>query len=349
MSKYYDGVKLLSLLDIEGNRPEIYMVTSNRSAGKTVYFSRLLINKFIKRNEKFMIIYRFNYELDDVGDKFFKDVGGLFFQQYEMLAEKRARGIYAELFLFDKESEKKISCGYAVALNNADSIKKMGHLFSDTMSMFMDEFQSETNHYCNNEVDKLISIHTTVARGGGAQSRYLPIYMCSNTVTILNPYFVALGVSDRLQKDTKFLRGVGWVLEQGYNDAAADAQTQSTFMRAFTGQYTAYAAQAIYLNDNTAFIEKPSGRGHYIGTIRVDGVDYGLRQYAGEGIIYCDNSPDLTHPLRIAVTLDDHTVNYVMLKENETFIASMKWFFNHGAFRFKNYNAKAAVLKMLSY
>lgn len=349
MSDYYNGVKLLSLKDLNGNTPEIFLVTSNRSAGKTVYFSRLLVNKFIKQNKKFMLIYRFNYELDDVASKFFKDIQQLFFPKYDMTAEKRARGIYAELFLVDRQTEKKISCGYAVALNNADSIKKMGHLFSDTQYMFMDEFQSETNHYCNNEVEKLISIHTTVARGNGKQSRYLPIFMCSNTVTILNPYFVALGISERLQKETKFLKGNGWILEQGYNDSAAHAQQDSLFMQAFAGQYTAYAAQAVYLNDNTAFIEKPSGRSHYLATIRVDGVDYAIKQYIEQGIIYCDNTPDLSFPLKIAVTLDDHTINYVMLKENESFIVSMKWFFNHGAFRFKNYASKAAILKMLAH
>lgn len=43
---YYDGTKLLSLKDINGNLPEIYICTSNRSAGKTTYFNRLCVNLF---------------------------------------------------------------------------------------------------------------------------------------------------------------------------------------------------------------------------------------------------------------------------------------------------------------
>ena len=35
---YYDGTKLLSLLDLNNKRPEIYMVTSNRTGGKTTNF-----------------------------------------------------------------------------------------------------------------------------------------------------------------------------------------------------------------------------------------------------------------------------------------------------------------------
>ena len=43
MGQYYDGTKLLSMLDINGKRPEIYMTTTNRTGGKTTYFGRLLV------------------------------------------------------------------------------------------------------------------------------------------------------------------------------------------------------------------------------------------------------------------------------------------------------------------
>ena len=45
MGKYYDGTKLLSMLDLNGNKPEIYMCTTNRTGGKTTYFARLCVNK----------------------------------------------------------------------------------------------------------------------------------------------------------------------------------------------------------------------------------------------------------------------------------------------------------------
>ena len=80
MPKYYDGTKLLSMKDINGNKPEIYISTSNRSAGKTTYFNRFFVNRFLDKDEKFALLYRFNYELDDCADKFFKDISTLFFQ-----------------------------------------------------------------------------------------------------------------------------------------------------------------------------------------------------------------------------------------------------------------------------
>lgn len=139
MGKYYDGTKLLSMLDINGCKPEIYMCTTNRTGGKTTYFGRLCINRFLNKGEKFGLIYRYNYELDDVVDKFYKDLGSLFFSGREMTSKRRASGIFHELFLDEK------SCGYALSLNSADQIKKYSHLFSDIMRMIFDEFQSETN------------------------------------------------------------------------------------------------------------------------------------------------------------------------------------------------------------
>ena len=77
MANFYDGTKLLSLSDINGNKPEIYICTSNRSAGKTTYFGRYCVNRWIKYGEKFCLIYRYNYELDDCAEKFYKDIGKL--------------------------------------------------------------------------------------------------------------------------------------------------------------------------------------------------------------------------------------------------------------------------------
>lgn len=343
---FYDGAGLLSQKDLNGNIPELYLTTTNRSGGKTTYFSRLLVNKFnTGRIRKFGLIYRYNYELDGVADKFYKDIQGLFFPGTEMTNKRRAAGIYHELFINDAP------CGYAFALNSADQLKKYSHLFSDTDAMFMDEFQSETNHYCSDEVRKFISLHTTIARGQGKQVRYVPVYMCSNPVSLINPYYTALKISARLREDTHYLRGNGFVLEQGFVESASQAQKESAFNQAFANDsYVSYATQAtVYLNDNKAFIEKPTGQNRYVCTLRYGGCDYGIRQYSEDGVIYCDDTPDRTCTARIAVDTPDHQKNYVMLKQNDLFLQNLRYYFERGCFRFKDLKCKEAVLEALSY
>lgn len=340
---YYDGTKLLSLKDINGEKPEIYICTTNRTGGKTTYFNRLVVNKFLKGDGKFALIYRFNYELDNVADKFFKDIKELFFQEYEMTSLSRAKGIYHDLFINNEH------CGYAIALNNADQIKKMSHLFSDVDRMLFDEFQSETNHYCFDEVTKFISVHTSIARGQGKQVRYVPVYMIANPVTILNPYYVALNICTRLN-DAKFFRGDGYVIEQGYVESASNAQKESAFNRAFaTNKYVGYSAEGVYLNDNDAFIDRVEGKSSYVVTLRYNGVDYAIRQYYDLGIVYCDKNADSTFKFKITVTTEDHNINYVMLKKNDNFLSTLRYFFQKGCFRFKDLQCKEAVLKSLSY
>lgn len=343
-TKYYDGTKLLSMKDASGNRPEIYICTSNRTAGKTTYFTRLLINRFIDREEKFMIVYRFTYELKDAADKFFSLVQNLFFSEYTMKGTRKDNGHYYELDLNGKP------CGYAVALNCAEALKKLSNVFSDVKRMMLDEFQSETNVYCPDEVTKFRSVHTTVARGEGEQVRYVPVYMISNPVTLLNPYYVSMGISSQLTTGTRFLKGEGFVLEQGHNDSAEAAQRSSGFNKAFgDSKYTDYSASGVYLNDNLAFLERPEGRSRYICTIRYKGRDFGIRSFPETGIIYADSKCDLSFPVRISVTTEDHAVNYVMLKQYDDLMYDLRWYFEKGCFRFHDLQAKEALLTAISY
>lgn len=344
MGKYYDGTKLLSMLDLNGKKPEIYMCTTNRTGGKTTYFGRLCVNRFLDKGEKFGLIYRYNYELDDVADKFFKDLKGLFFPDKTMTAKKRAKGIFQELFINNK------SCGYAIALNSSDSIKKYSHLFSDIARMLFDEFQSESNHYCTDEITKFLSVHTSIARGQGEQVRYVPVFMLANQVSIINPYYVAMGICNRLNSETKFLRGDGYVLEQGFIESASDSQKESGFNRAFKeNNYVAYSSENVYLNDNYSFIEKPTGKSRYICTLKYKGNDFGVKEFAESGFIYCDDKPDSTFPMKITVTTDDHSINYVMLKRNDFFLSNLRYLFERGCFRFKDMRCKEAILNALSY
>lgn len=341
---YYDGTKLLSMVDLDGEKPSIYVVTTNRTGGKTTYFSRLCVRRFLNNGEKFGLIYRYNYELNDVADKFYKDIQSLFFNGTEMKAEKRAGGMFCELFIDDK------SCGYALSLNNADGLKKYSHFFSDIQRLMFDEFQSETNHYCADEIRKFRSLYVSVARGQGKQTRYVPVYMCSNPVSILNPYYVAWGISSRLNDHTKFLKSNGLVLEQGYVKSASDALKSSGFNKAFQDDpYTAYAAEAVYLNDNKAFVDRPQGVSRYLITLKYKGNDFAIREFADDGVIYCDDKADKTFPHKITVTTDDHDINYVMLKRNDMFLLNLRYFFEKGCFRFKDLKCKEAVLNALSY
>ena len=349
---YYDGTKLLSLKDIDGKTPEIFMCTTNRTGGKTTYFNRMVVRRFLKNGSKFCLLYRFNYELENVEEKFFKDIQGLFFSNYSMVSENLCKGKIKKLYLGTDPNDMQFmkECGYAICLNDADVIKKNSHFFSDVDCILFDEFQSETNKYCADEIKKFLSIHTSIARGQGKQRRYVPVYMLSNQVSLINPYYTAMGIAKRLNTETKFLKGKGFVLEQGFVETASRAQKESGVFKAFeSDSYTQFASENVYLNDNFSFIDVPKGKGKYLATIKYKGNEYGIIQYPNEGIIYCNSQADSSFPLKLAVTTDDHNVNYVMLKNYQLIFNQLRYYFERGCFRFKDLNCKEAILTAISY
>lgn len=344
MKNFYDGTKLLSLKDINGKKPEIYICTTNRSGGKTTYFNRLLINRFLKSGKKFILLYRYSYELEGCADKFFKEINTLFFKGMTLKSSPKAKGVYHELYLDDN------LCGYATDLNHSDTIKKFSHLLSDVNSILFDEFQTENEKYLHNEVSKLISLHTSVARGGGKQYRPVEVFLVSNNISLLNPYYSSLGISSRLSLSTNFLRGDGWVMEQGFVKNASLVQKEGAFNRAFANdKYAQFSSQKIYLNDETAFISTPHGVNTYICTIKYKNKSFGVREYTNDGIIYVSDSFDKTNTLKISVTTEDHDINYLMLKNNHFLIIQLRFFFEHGSFRFKNMECKEALMTLLSF
>ena len=343
MGKYYDGTKLLSLKDIDGNVPEIYMVTTNRTGGKTTYFGRLMVNRFLKKGERFALLYRYGYEVDDAAEKFFKDIGGLFFPEYTMTSKAIGGGFARYLLLNDEV------CGYAISINAADQVKKHSHMFSDVCSILFDEFQSESGDYCPKEIRKFQSIHMSIARGQNKQVRYVPVYMLANPVSLLNPYYIEFDIASRIQKNTKFMRGHGWVLEQGYVESADLAQQASGFVKAFSGSdYTSYSTQGVYLNDDYTFIERPTGKFRYLATVRFEDKNFSIKEYAEQGIVYIDSSYDEQYPVYISATTDDHRINQVIMRSNSPLIVRLKYFFDVGCVRFRNLQCKKCLFALIS-
>ena len=225
----------------------------------------------------------------------------------------------------------------------------MSGLFVDVAHILFDEYQDEDNHYLPDETGKLQSLHTTVARGHGEQTRRVPVYMCSNTVSILNPYYSAFGITKKLRYNTKFLRGDGWVFERTFNKNASASYQASGFNRAFgDSKYNKFAAENVYLNDNTALIGKPSGPCTYLTTIICNGKKYNARRY--DGVVYISEGADENNPFRVCFNVSDVVDDRaMMLSTSSPLIFALRNYFSRGLMRFENLECKNMALDMLAY
>lgn len=285
-TKYYDGSKLLSLRDLDGNKPELYICVGNRTAGKTVFFNNYIYNKIKhKKIRQVGVIVRYKYELESLAEQFFDPIRFLHTEDSIVAGKINPMG-YCPLLDGDNV------IGYGICLNSADKIKKVSNLFNSVDAMIWDEFQSSTGDYLVDEYDKLMIVHDSVARGGGEKHRYVPIYCLSNALTLLNPLFGGTDIAARLTKGTKFLRGAGYVMEQNINHDSNEALNKSGLRRA-SGNKIIDNDDMLYQFDDLSNISKICGDSVYLCTIYDEGKEYGIRRL-DNGIIYCNKNVDKT-------------------------------------------------------
>ena len=341
--QYYDGTKILNMKDLEGLTPSIYLISSNRSAGKTSYFLKLSLEEFINQKRKVILMYRNQYELNGAY-KIYDDVMNIYGDlNGDITTQAIAKGLFYELFYNDE------SMGFAISLNNPDALKKYSPLFTDVYNIIFDEFQLENGRYLTKEVEKMQSVLFTIARGGGSQSRYVRLFMLANNVTIMNPYYITFGIHKRLKSDTKFMRGNGWVAEFGFYESAAVAIKSNPLARAFeNSDYVKYSAGNEYLVMTDSFIERPKGKSKYIFTILHDNVAYGVRDCFEAGIMYVSKKVDASCLNVITFKAKDHNQNTMMLNHYCYFWKNIKDAFQRGYLRFDDLQTKNAIFDILA-
>ena len=167
--------------------------------------------------------------------------------------------------------------------------------------------------------------------------------MSSNTVSLLNPYYKEFGINKMLKKDTKFLRGDGWVFERTYNENASTAYQESGIARAFkNASYNAYASENKYLNDNECLIGKPRGQSRYICTIKFNDNLYNVRKY--------DTCLYVSTGARICFTKTDVIDNTTIRVNSTHYIVTMlREYFNRGLLLFENLECKNMIFDVISF
>lgn len=279
-----------------------------------------------------MLLVRYQYKIKEYYKEFFKVVNKLFFKEDSM--SEKFHKVYSDLY-FNGEH-----CGYCTCLTESDNIKDLSSLFSDVDTILYDEFQSEFSKYAPKEVERFISIHTSVARGEGEQSRFVRTILLSNIVSYVNPYFLTLGITERICSNTHFLKGNGFILEQNFNEHAARAQISSKFIQAFKGtKHFSYITSKEALLDSNTFVEKPAGKQSYLMTLVYKQNKYAVKMIDSH-IIYIDNRVDQTNPNIFALDVESHTENSRILRSTHPIIYYMKTNYDKGKVRFRNQRCK---------
>lgn len=335
--------------DRSGNVPELYIVCSRvRGPGKTFSFTKKLFDDFQNDGSKFVLLCRTKSELGSIADGMMKGMLNVKYPGWSVYEKVMMKGCYSMIMATYGKNEEKITshCGYVIPLNSADMIKKISSMFVDATQGYMDEFQPEDSRtYLPHEVDKFLSVHGSIARGDGESRRYFPIYMSSNTISITNPYFVALGLTNKIQENTKFYRGEGFVFERCVAEGLAKKHAESGMSKAFSKNKSIQYQDNSWLNNSKALIAKPNdwGRCSYVCTIEYNSL-FALKYYPKVNLLYMDHNVDKSCKQRYSLTINNE-LNYPLLK-TAAFAKMIRDAMELGNIRFSDQVCKQVALEM---
>lgn len=332
---------------MDGNKPSMFLISTNRSAGKTTAVLSDFLEKFRNGGGEFALIYRNRYELK-AAYAVFTDVLSREYSGCAITGKAVADGLFYTLYFND--GEKETQCGFAVGLFAIDKMKKYSPLFLNVKRALFDEYQTEDGQYLKNEPQRLMSLIVSMARGGGEQSRTIETYLLSNNVSILNPYYIALGIVERLKPDTRFLRGHGWILEQGYNESASLAVSENPIVKAFTSnqnEYGEYLTSKAYLYDMNSFIHKAKGKSRYLFTLVYGEKELGVREFFETGEIHVNDKPESNSPYLFTFQVKNHNQNTIMLSQASFVWKNIRDAYNGAYLTFSSGEIKNIIFELL--
>ena len=322
---FFTPYPLFSMLDADGDRPELFFAVSNRSDGKTVGVSRALLDYYygadlphLDRSSgegKFVSLVRFKYQIGRSAEGRFLETLRLFHPGKGLVEVVRAGGTYSDIYVTD--GDKREHVGYNIPISQSSKIKEISSYFTDVDHMWQDELIPEDGRYVPREVEQMLSIQTSIARGGGEVRRYLPIYFTANRIKTTNRYFEALSASSApnsppfsrvLDPMARRYRGPGFVYQNFFNEEIERAHMNSGSAKAFRGAGVSIAGTG-WAFDQTAGITRPSpdwGPMTYVGTLKHSNRSYSLRRYSESGLMHISTKVDGSSPYVYRLTVDDH-------------------------------------------
>lgn len=200
INKYYNANELLS------RHHTINMICGDRFGGKSTCIQRYTIKRaieFLKHNAKggqFAVLVRYDKDKKLLCETYFENTMLMWYSDYEL---RYYRGLFQMRL---KDTEEWTTVGYAFALNEATKRKSTSYPFIKTI--ILEEFMNLEDKYIKSksnaelEVELLISLYSTIARGNGKQVRDdVKVFLISNNFYINNPYFKYFNLIDKIIKN----------------------------------------------------------------------------------------------------------------------------------------------------
>lgn len=306
----------------------INMVIGPRGSGKTYGLKNLAVRNWVKKQEQFIYLRRYQAELDLVQQMLFSDIN----KNLTTPVEWGKGGHYK----IDDEI-----VGWPYALSGSASLKSAS--FPDVTLIIFDEFIIDTtqsfSRYLKNEVELFLNFYETVARSRDNVRAFL----LANSLSFVNPYSIYWNLKNNGKQFVKSKNGL--VLCELYQNTEFTKMKQQTkFGQLIEG--TRFAEMSVQnkfiLDDDTFLAKRPANSRYYCG-VKINDKLYGIWYYGQ--IFYVDKAHDPTFTT-IAYDLESHNEDTYFGKRSQLL---QPWFraFKRGLVRFGDEFIKADCLMIL--
>ena len=233
-----------------------------RGLGKTYAGKKKMIDIWLKNRKQSIYTRRTVTELDKVKDSLFNDIA----------KDKKYQHLEIEVKGYQGFIDGECFC-YFIPLSTSTQYKSAS--FPDVEFIFFDEYiltKTGRNSYLKNEMTLLNDLVFTVFR-----YRKPTVYLCSNAVSFVNPFFSYFGIEPRpndkfITIKNKYNNEVDVVVELTQKGAYRDMIKKTRFAQMLEGtEYGSYAIDNNTLEDSSDFImeNKPFGFNYFRGAFRV--------------------------------------------------------------------------------
>ena len=320
---WYNGDKILS-------RNKLFnFVIGHRGVGKSYFFKRLAIRKFIKTGKQFVWLRRYKTEVQKARSKWFDDIKSEF--------PNHKLEIKGNTILVDGKI-----AGWFLTLSISSSFKSVP--FPNVSLIVFDEFliDKSTFRYLKDEVFIFLDLYETIAR---KRNDVIAVFI-GNAISFVNPYFLFFGI----QQTGKEFFDLEEVCVQHYeNELFIESKKQTRFGKLIRDtEYESYAVENNYVQDSKYFIENRSKTSVFRCAFFYKKKYLGCWLDADKGRIYVSNEYEKQSSHIYTIQCEDHRPNMLMLKGlNSTFGKELKFAFANGCIRFADQTCKTLFLEIL--
>lgn len=287
-------------------------VVGVRGGGKTFNTLKHAIRRFEKTGEQFVYLRRKGVDLDDAchrkeGGDLFSDIRHKgYFKGVELKVVADKSGGY-NFYYNDKVM------GYGKALSTARRSTSLPLVKLIIFDEFLIDDTNPHDRYLNsgNETFLFYNFYETIARG-----RDIPVIFLGNAFSMVNPYFIDLGIRIDNPEDNKIYKGKNWTMVLWKDDDYIKSREKTQFYQATKhSKFNKHAFDNTFYLDNTDFVKKRSKDSEHQFSLVYLGKTYGVWVDWEKGEYYVTTKgANTSRNKTISLSLADNKPNNVSIR-----------------------------------